>query len=104
MTIFDATVEAEYKASFKACSNVLKANNVDTVFVETISNLTSLQYETVSASQKKYLLGIKANVKVYNKEEAEAFGVVKPKEARTFHHLSLELAGKSKAELLAMRR
>ncbi len=38
-----------------------------------------------------FQLGVKKNVKRYTREEAEKFGVVKPNEVRTFHHMHLQL-------------
>jgi hypothetical protein len=89
MTIFDIDAPDEYKKVIKILSETLKQRNINNVFVETFEELNSLPYEKCNKNNKMFQLGVDKNVKRYTKEEAEKFGVVKPDEIRTFHHLHL---------------
>jgi hypothetical protein len=89
MTIFDIDAPDEYKKVIRILSETLKQRNINNVFVETFEELNSLPYEKCNKNNKMFQLGVDKNVKRYTKEEAEKFGVVKPDEIRTFHHLHL---------------
>lgn len=92
MTIFDIDATDEYKKSFALMSEALHKAPIQGVFVETFNMLNyKLNYEQVSSTQTVYKLGIDHNVKRYTKEEAEKFGVVKPNQIITFHHLSVKV-------------
>lgn len=91
MTIFDVETSGEYEPVVKALSKKLKNSTIGEVFFETFSELYSLPYENCNKSQPVYKLGTDKNHKRYTKEEADKFGVVKPNEIKTFHHMSLLL-------------
>ena len=91
MTIWDVNPNDVYKPSAKAISKLLKSKPVLDVFFETFDELNSLPYESCNKTQSVYKLGMSHNVKRYTKEEAEKFGVVKPNEIRTFHHMYLSI-------------
>lgn len=91
MTIWDVNTDDIYKPSAKAISKLLKSKPVLDVFFETFDELNSLPYESCNKTQSVYKLGMSHNVKRYTKEEAEKFGVVKPNEIRTFHHMYLSI-------------
>ena len=91
MTIWDVNPDEVYKPSAKAISKLLKSKPVLDVFFETFDELKSLPYESCNKTQPVYKLGMSHNVKRYTKEEAEKFGVVKPNEIRTFHHMYLSI-------------
>ena len=91
MTIWDVNPNDVYKPSAKAISELLKSKPVLDVFFETFDELNSLPYESCNKTQSVYKLGMSHNVKRYTKEEAEKFGVVKPNEIRTFHHMYLSI-------------
>ena len=91
MTIWDVNPDEVYKPSAKAISKLLKSKPVLDVFFETFDELNSLPYESCNKTQSVYKLGMSHNVKRYTKEEAEKFGVVKPNEIRTFHHMHLSI-------------
>lgn len=89
MTIFDVVISGEFEPVTKKLSHVLKSAPIVNVFFETFEELNHLPYESCSKSSTVFQLGMSKNVKRYNKEEAEKFGVVKPNEIKTFHHLHL---------------
>lgn len=91
MTIFDVECDEEYYDTISGLSSKLSAAPIKDVFFETLAELNSLPYEVVKPTQDKYLLGLLSNHKRYTKEEAEMYGVVKPDEIRTFHHMALTL-------------
>ena len=91
MTIWDVNPDEVYKPSAKAISKLLKSKPVLDVFFETFDELNSLPYESCNKTQPLYKLGMSHNVKRYTREEAEKFGVVKPNEIRTFHHMYLSI-------------
>ena len=91
ITIFDVEVESEFKPVVKALSKELKSAKIQDVFFETYNELNSLPYESCNKTQPIYKLGVDKNHKRYTKEEAEKFGVVKPNEIKTFHHICLTL-------------
>lgn len=91
MTIWDVNPDEVYKPSTKAISKLLKSKPVLDVFFETFDELKSLPYESCNKTQPVYKLGMSHNVKRYTKEEAEKFGVVKPNEIRTFHHMYVSI-------------
>ena len=91
MTIWDVNPNDVYKPSAKAISELLKSKPVLDVFFETFDELNSLPYESCNKTQSVYKLGMSHNVKRYTKEEAEKFGVVKPNEIRTFHHIYMSV-------------
>lgn len=91
MTIWDVNPDDVYKPSAKAISKLLKSKPVLDVFFETFDELNSLPYESCNKTQPLYKLGMSHNVKRYTREEAEKFGVVKPNEIRTFHHIYLSI-------------
>lgn len=88
-TMFDVVIDDEFKNTAKILSDVIKASNITEVFLETFNELNSLPYESCTKSNKAFQLGTASNPKRYTKEEAERFGVVKPNEVRTFHHMHL---------------
>lgn len=90
MSIFDVEADEEYTDSAAAMSKAIRASKVTEVFFETFDSLNSLPYESCTKSNDKFRLGIYKNNKRYTKEEAEKFGVVKPNEIRTFHHMHLD--------------
>lgn len=91
MTIFDVKADAEYAATATMLSAAIRASNVSEVFFETFDELNSLPYESTSKKNLVFQLGTSSNPKRYTREEAEKFGVVKPEELRTFHHMFLSL-------------
>ena len=112
MTIFDIDGGDEYNNSFALMSQALKKAPIEGAFVETFNMLNyKLNYEHVDSVQPMYKLGIDKNVKRYTREEAEKFGVVKPNEIRTFHHISVKIprefidfSGNSAESIVALRK
>ena len=94
MSIWDVIPESGYVSSFEKMSNLLKNAPIGDVFFETFAELNSLPYESITKTQPVFKLGIDKNIKRYTKEEAEKYGVVKPNEIRTFHHLYVSLSNK----------
>lgn len=95
VTMFDVEgVDEDYAPVAKALSAALKNAAIAEVFFETYAELNELPYEKCTKSAAKFRLGVDQNVKRYTKEEAEAFGVVKPNEIRTFDHFHLDLPKK----------
>ncbi len=90
-SIFDVEIEGEYSSVVKALSKAIKESKVTEVFFETLAELNSLPYESCSKHTDVFKLGVDKNVKQYTKEESDKFGVVKPEEVYTFHHLHLKL-------------
>lgn len=91
ITLFDFTIEGEFKNTPNALSSKLKSAKIENVFFETFNELNSLNYEKCSKNNAVFRLGIDKNHKRYTKEEAEKFGVVKPNEIRTFNHMFLDI-------------
>ena len=92
VTLFDYIPDDEYKESFRRMSEALRSSGIESIFVETFNMLNTLPYEThIHKNAESFCLGISKNIKRYTKEEAEKFGVVKPNELRTFHHLSVRI-------------
>lgn len=92
-TMFDVSPDEEYMNTAKVLSSAIKSSKISEVFVETITSLKSMGYESLNkiTPGQKFQLGVASNVKRYTKEEAEKFGVVKEDELRTFNHLHLFL-------------
>jgi hypothetical protein len=90
-TMFDIEADEEYANTVKILSNAIKAAKITEVFFETYDELNSLPYETCRKTNNEFQLGVASNPKRYTKEEAEKYGVVKPNEVRTFHHMHLSL-------------
>lgn len=108
MTLFDVDAPEEYATVVKSISNALKNAKIADVFFETFTELNSLPYESCNKNNATFKLGIDKNVKRYTKEEAEKYGVVKPDEIRTFHHLHIylpnqfvDMSGKSIESIMA---
>jgi hypothetical protein len=91
MTIFDIEVDEEYSATIQTLSTKLKKAKIAEIFLETFQELNSLPYESCTKTNTVFQLGTAKNHKRYTKEEAEKFGVVKPDEIRSFHHMHLFL-------------
>ena len=91
VSIFDVECSDEYKLVAEKLSSAISESKIADVFFETFDELNSLPYESCSKTNKLFQLGLAKNVKRYTKEEADKFGVVKPDEIRTFHHLHLFL-------------
>lgn len=91
MTIFDVKAEAEYEATTTILSAAIRGTKVAEVFFETFEELNSLPYESTSKKNLVFQLGTANNPKRYTREESEKYGVVKPEELRTFHHMFLSL-------------
>lgn len=113
-TIFDINrimVNDEYANSMKLLSGAIKDVGIANVFFETFNELNSLPYEKTVKNQPVFRLGVNKNVKRYTREEAEKFGVVKPNEIRSFHHMHLNVpkqfvdhSGSSQEALIAWYR
>lgn len=91
ITMFDNVTDPENVKTAAALSTALKGHPIQEIFTETFSELNSLPYESCSKNQDLFQLGVASNVKRYNKEEAEKFGVVKEGEIRTFEHVNVKL-------------
>jgi hypothetical protein len=89
VTMFDVDADGEYKDTAIIMSAAIKAAKVTDVFFETFEELNKLPYESCKKSNAVFQLGTSKNVKRYNKEEAELYGVVKENEVRTFNHMHL---------------
>lgn len=91
-TIFDVEPEAEeFIPVMKALSKLIKNSVVRNVFFETYNSLSSLPYEKCNKQLERFQLGIDKNIKRYTKAEAMLYGVVKPNQVITFHHMNLKL-------------
>ena len=93
-TMFDIIPPEEFGTVTRILSVTLKEAKIGEVFFETYDELNSLPYESCNKKNEKFKLGVDKNVKQYNKEEAEKYGVVKEGEIRTFNHLHLYLPKK----------
>ena len=93
-SIFDFPIpeaeKEEYEKSITAMLNLVKGAQIVSQFCMSTYDLTRYSY-TKCPTKNHAHLGICKNVKRYTKEEAEKYGVVKPNEVVTFHHLYLEL-------------
>lgn len=89
VSMFDVECDEEYQETAKLLSAWIRSSKIKSVFFETFDELNSLPYESCSKSNKVFKLGTDKNVKQYTAEEAEKYGVVKPNEIRTFHHMHL---------------
>lgn len=90
-TMFDVEADSEFENTAKVLSEAIKVAKITEVFFETFNELNSLPYESCTKSSAVFQLGTASNPKRYTKEESEKYGVVKPNEIRTFHHLHLFL-------------
>jgi hypothetical protein len=112
ISLFDITnVDDEFKSVVKSLSKAIKKSKVVEMFNETFNELNSLPYESCTKNSTTFKLGIDKNIKRYNKEEAEKYGVVKEDEIRTFNHLHMRLpkafvdmSGKSVEAIMAEYR
>lgn len=86
VTIFDVDGGDEYKDAVAAITSAIKSSGVKDVFYETFAELNLLPYESCKKTNERFQLGVASNNKLYNKEEAEKYGVVKEGEIRTFNH------------------
>jgi hypothetical protein len=91
VTMFDVDGDSEYDESLKLMSGALKQAEISNIFFESYAELNSLPYEVCKKNNERFKLGVDVNHKIYNKLEAELYGVVKESEVRTFHHFSLSL-------------
>ena len=91
MSMFDVTIEGEYKQAAEDLSKAIKASSITDVFFETFNELNKLPYESCKKTNIVFRLGVDKNHKRYTKEEAEKLGVVKPNEIFTFDHFFLDL-------------
>lgn len=91
ITIFDIEIEGEFEPVAKALSEALRKSKVVDIFFETFQELNSLPYESCNRTNAFFQLGMAKNTKMYNKEEADKYGVVKEGEIRTFNHMNLSL-------------
>ena len=91
MSIFDVEADEEYAKTMQLLSDAVKGSKITEIFTETFQSLNSLPYESCNKKQDVYQLGIAKNVKQYNKEEAEKYGIVSEGEIRTFNHFNLQL-------------
>lgn len=110
VTMFDIDGGPEYGESLKLMSEALKRARIANIFVESYAELNSLPYEACKKTNDVFKLGIDKNHKMYNKAEAEKYGVVKEGEVRTFHHFCLYLPkvyvsmNESSATVMSTRR
>lgn len=91
VSMFDVEGDDEFKPVAIALSKAIKSAKITEVFFETFDELNFLPYESCSKTNSVFKLGTSKNVKMYTKDEAEKYGVVKPGETRTFNHLHLSL-------------
>lgn len=91
MTMFDIEIQDEFQPVAKALSEAIHKVGISEVFYETFQELNSLPYESCSKTSEVFRLGMAKNNKIYTKEEADKFGVVKEGEIRTFDHMHLSL-------------
>ena len=91
-TLFsNLNIGGAYKVVADSLDTLLRARNIENIFIETHEELNSLNYEKCKKGQETYRLGIALNHKQYTTEEAEKYGVVKPDEIRAFNHLHVDL-------------
>lgn len=91
ITMFDIESEKEYARAIKTIKESIKNSKITEVFFETYDMLSKLQYGKCSKHNELFRLGVACNHKIYSKEEAEKFGVVKEAEVRTFDHFHVDL-------------
>lgn len=93
LTLFDGdNFPDEYKKSFENCAKLLRNSAIENVFIETFDNLNKLPFDKgIHKSDKDFLLGFEKNVKIYTKEEASKFGIVKAGEPYTFKHFHIRM-------------
>ncbi len=93
MCMFDIDIEAdsEFDNVAKELSKAIYNSKIANIFTETYDSLNNLPYEKCKKNSKVYRLGVDKNLKQYTKGEAEAFGVVKEGEIKTFNHMFLDL-------------
>lgn len=90
-TIFDVEAKDEFVPVVEKLRAAITKAKITEVFFESFDSLNKLPYESCKKTNSVFQLGIAKNVKQYNKEEAEKFGVVKPEEIRTFDHMNLSI-------------
>lgn len=86
----DEVSENEFGNSFRMLREAVHAVDVCDIFAVTEESIAKSNYDESSTPGHSHL-GLSKNVKCYTKEEAEKFGVVKPDETITFHHLFLDV-------------
>lgn len=93
MTLWDIdTDDKEYSNTQKNLKNKLSNAPIEDVFVESFESLSKLAYSSgIKKSDNFFRIGVEKNTKMYSKDEAEKFGVVKEGEIKTFNHFFLDL-------------
>jgi hypothetical protein len=82
----------EYTLSAQALDDLIKSKAIGGVFFETYKELNeNLNYESTKKNQEVYKLGIESNLKKYNQEEVEKFGVVNTTRIYEFNHFCINL-------------
>lgn len=88
-------VEHPYNVVAEELNKLISNKEIENVFYETYDMLNQkLNYEKCTKHQEVYRLGTATNHKRYTREEAEKYGVVKPNEVKTFHHLHVDIPAK----------
>lgn len=92
-TIWDIVIDetSQFYDSAIAMQKALKGAEIKDVFMETYNELNSLPYEKCNKTQQVFRLGIATNHKMYTKEEASKYGVVKEGEVYEFNHFYADL-------------
>ncbi len=110
VTMWDINIneKSKYFSSVTKMLELLKSKPICDVFFETYEELNSLNYEKNNKKQEIYKLGISQNHKIYTKEEADKYGVVKAGQVYQFHHFYANLnkqfvdqTGKSQSAIIA---
>lgn len=91
ITLFDFVGIDNFAGIAEEISQVIKGARIEQIFVESLADLKALPYESCSANQDVYRLGIDKNTKRYTQEEADLYGVVKANEIRIFHHMHVDM-------------
>lgn len=87
----DIPEDDKYYMPCKKMTELIKGSFIKDLFKETFSELNSLPYEAIKKNQSLYRLGFEKNHKIYTKDEADKFGVVKANEVYTFYHFYADL-------------
>ncbi len=84
-------VSKELQPVVSAMRDHIHKSRIKQPFWESFDYLNQVTLLNPKKDDKVFLLNPIKNIKRYTKEEAEKFGVVKPNEIRTFHHLGISV-------------
>lgn len=87
ITMFDVCTIEEYSVTFQLLAKEIKKATIRGVFQEDFDHLKKTT--GCKKTDRVFAFGVASNLKIYSKEEAEKFGVVKEGEVVEFEHFAL---------------